>query len=89
MALCSSQLQDGSFLFLDNLGISNIEPPTTPHITRHGTKARSMGAITANVGLCITNAKYVVLIEATTDIDNIIIFFLALILELHDIVFLH
>ena len=25
-----------------------MEPPTTPHITRPGTKAKSMGAITTN-----------------------------------------
>ena len=25
-----------------------MEPPTTPHITRHGTKARSTGTITTN-----------------------------------------
>ena len=64
-----------------------MEPPTTPHITRHGTKARSTGAITINAGLCITNAKYVALTEATENIDNIVIFFLMLILELHDIIF--
>lgn len=63
-----------------------MEPPTIPHMTRHGIKAKSIGDITAKTGLCIMGAKYATLIETITVSTNREIFFLVLIFELHDII---
>jgi hypothetical protein len=53
---------------------------------RHGRKARSTGVATTNAGLCKVDTKYVAVIKTTNDVTNTVIFFLALILELHDII---
>jgi hypothetical protein len=63
-----------------------MDPPTIPHMTRHGTKARSTWAATDNAVLCTVNAKYVAPIEAIDDVVKTVIFLLVLILELHDII---
>ncbi|HEU5220883.1 MAG TPA: hypothetical protein VFU58_02370 [Candidatus Nitrosotalea sp.] len=73
-------------MFSDNLGTSNMDPPTIPHMIKHGRKARNTGTKTANARLCKVNVKYVTPINARNDATNNTIFFLLFILELHDII---
>ncbi|SMH71729.1 protein of unknown function [Candidatus Nitrosotalea okcheonensis] len=79
-------MQADWFLFFENLGTSHIDPPTIPHMIRHGRKARSTGATTTKAGLCRVNAKYVEPMDVRNDTTNIVIFLLLLILELHNII---
>ncbi len=64
-----------------------MDPPTTPHMIRHGRKAKSTGVIRYNVGLCITNETYVKDSVTIINDENNIIFFFPLILELQNISF--
>jgi len=64
-----------------------MDPPTTPHMIRHGRKAKSTGVTRTNAGLCIVNETYVKAIVAIITDENNIIFFFPLIFELHNISF--